>query len=77
METVGSTQWMSLADVIKETGLSRCTVYAAANEGKLPVPTYRFGRRILVSRQQWDALKESQNSGADKGAEPISIDDGE
>lgn len=60
MEAPVQNEWMSLAEIIEETGLSRATVYQAANNGTLPVKPVRFGKRILVSRAAWDALKSPQ-----------------
>ena len=57
MEPVQQQQWMSLSDIVEETGLSRTAIYAAAKNDTLPVKTIRIGKRILVSREAWEALK--------------------
>ncbi len=41
-------------------GLARNTAYVAAREGKLPVPTIRVGRRLLISRAALDRFLDGE-----------------
>lgn len=57
MATTGTTGWMTPTELMQETGLSRSTVYLGIKEGTLPVKAYRFGKRILFSRREWETLQ--------------------
>lgn len=50
-------QWMTIEELIVDTGLGRSTVYNLAQTNQLPVPVIRMGRQYLISRRAWEALK--------------------
>lgn len=46
----------SLTEVADRLGVSRSTIYARAQRDELPVPVIRIGRRMVVSREQLEAV---------------------
>lgn len=49
--------WMSIDDLIEDTGMSRNTAYKAAKDGTLPVPVFQIGRKYYIPRKAWEQLK--------------------
>lgn len=55
-----TTSWMTIQELMEETGMSRSAAYNAAANGTLPVPVHRFGKRYLISRKALEELKTKQ-----------------
>jgi len=49
----------SLDEISKMLGLSRNRTFAAAREGRLPVPVFKIGNRFFVTRALFDRLLET------------------
>ena len=54
-------RWLSVRDAAKYVGVSRFTIYRAAQDGRIVVT--RFGRRLLVDRVKLDELLASGGFG--------------
>jgi excisionase family DNA binding protein len=47
---------LTMEEAARRLGIGRGAAYAAAREGRLPVPVIRIGRKMLVSRAAVEAL---------------------
>lgn len=59
METVrtdSAPDMMGIEDLVKESGWGRTVTYREARANRLPLPVYRVGRRMFVSRRAYEAL---------------------
>ncbi len=52
---------LTLYDLAERWGVSYATVHDLARRDALPVPTFRVGRRYLVSRRAYDAVMNAQH----------------
>ena len=55
---------LTLYDLARLWGVSYTTVYDQARRNSLPVPTFRVGRRYLVSRKAYEAVMSAPNTSA-------------
>ncbi|MDP9358104.1 MAG: helix-turn-helix domain-containing protein [Chloroflexota bacterium] len=49
-------QTLSISDLAIMLGIDRSSAYELAKHDRLPVPVFRVGRRLLVSRRAVDQL---------------------
>ena len=61
---------LTIPEVAAALGLARSTAYELAAADRLPVPTIRAGRRLLVSRSALERLLSGEDAGRPISAEP-------
>jgi excisionase family DNA binding protein len=61
---------LTIPEVAAALGLARSTAYDLAATDRLPVPTIRAGRRVLVSRAALERVLASEDVRRPIGADP-------
>jgi predicted site-specific integrase-resolvase len=57
-ERVSNSDWMDLAEYADKQGIGRTAAYLMAQNGTLPVPVVKIGRKYRISREAYRRLVE-------------------